>query len=178
MAILFRVSGLSPGFGLGDHHVFRICPRTLAGIEPGVGTDITGFADDNMYSGSVRRTRMVSNFAIYPRHRFALVNIDPQPKIVRSTQDEIAQGSRNSDGLTDLHFFFGSPQEIYQQYLTVRRDARYAVPVPKYDFFGVGWEAFGALGWKTSANTVEQDVDKYLSDDSKISSGFQLRENL
>jgi hypothetical protein len=35
--------------------------------------------------------------------------------------------------------------------------------VPKYDFFGVGWEAFGALGWKTSANTAEQDVDKYLS---------------
>src|SRR5699024_1441337 len=28
--------------------------------------------------------------------------------------------------------------------------------------FGVGWEAFGALGWHTNYHTVTDNVDKYL----------------
>jgi alpha-glucosidase (family GH31 glycosyl hydrolase) len=34
---------------------------------------------------------------------------------------------------------------------------------PAYEFFGVGWEAFGALAWRTEAETVTADIDHYLS---------------
>ncbi len=40
---------------------------------------------------------------------------------------------------------------------------------PKYDFFGVGWEAFGALAWDTDQKTVTENVDHYLRD------GFPLK---
>mgnify|MGYP001823392572 CR=1 FL=1 len=33
---------------------------------------------------------------------------------------------------------------------------------PKPDLLGVGWEAFGALGWTTSAATVEENISTYL----------------
>jgi alpha-glucosidase (family GH31 glycosyl hydrolase) len=35
---------------------------------------------------------------------------------------------------------------------------------PKYDFFGVGWEAFGALAWDTDQKTVTDNIDHYLTD--------------
>jgi hypothetical protein len=41
------------------------------------------------------RERMISNFAIYPVNKFAWVNIEPNSKIVRSTKEEIAQGSND-----------------------------------------------------------------------------------
>ena len=34
--------------------------------------------------------------------------------------------------------------------------------LPKHQWFGVGWEAFGALAWKTNHQTVRQNIDQYL----------------
>jgi alpha-glucosidase (family GH31 glycosyl hydrolase) len=35
--------------------------------------------------------------------------------------------------------------------------------MPKYEMFGVGWEAFGALGWNTNEQTDRESVDRYLA---------------
>jgi alpha-glucosidase (family GH31 glycosyl hydrolase) len=61
-----------------------------------------------------------------------------------------------------LYYFIGSPEEIYAAYLQARNREGYGVYRPKYEFFGVGWEAFGALGWKTNEKTVTENVERYL----------------
>ncbi len=40
----------------------------------------------------------------------------------------------------------------------------YPVLKPHYEFFGVGWEAFGALAWDTNHRTVTENVNRYLAD--------------
>jgi alpha-glucosidase (family GH31 glycosyl hydrolase) len=40
---------------------------------------------------------------------------------------------------------------------------------PKYEWFGVGWEAWGALAWDTNQRTVIENVSRYLD------LGFPLR---
>ena len=44
-----------------------------------------------------------------------------------------------------------------------RNQFGYPVFKPKYEFFGVGWEAFGALAWDTNQQTVKENVDRYLA---------------
>lgn len=162
IGIVLRNGGVAPGFGLGDHLIDRYFQGTT---DKGVGeasTDITGFVNNSFNSSSGPRTRMVSNFAIYPQNNFALINIDPKTKIVRSTRDEIVQGSRSTREIKSFYYFFGNPHQIYRQYLNVRNKIGYPVMKPKYAFYGVGWEAWGALGWKTRQSTVREDVDHYL----------------
>jgi hypothetical protein len=60
---------------------------------------------------------MISNFAIYPVNKFAWVNIEPDSKIVRSTTEEIAQGSNDVSSLDQLFFFFGDTKQIYSSWL-------------------------------------------------------------
>ena len=40
---------------------------------------------------------------------------------------------------------------------------------PRYEWFGVGWEAWGALAWDTNQQTVTENVDRYLA------AGYPLR---
>ena len=56
----------------------------------------------------------------------------------------------------------GSPKEIYKAYLTARNTEGYRVDKPKYEWFGVGWEAFGALSWNTNYKTVTENINQYL----------------
>jgi len=77
--------------------------------------------------------------------------------------------------------FAGSPREIYRQFLQARNQYGYPVLKPKYEFFGVGWEAFGALAWDTNQQTVKENVDRYLADGFPLSwmvvgSGFWPQE--
>lgn len=148
IGIVTRVAGASPGYGLADN----------AGWRP--TTDITGYnSADKKY---FREFRMVSNFCIYPWHGFAVVLIEPQAKIIQSNKQEIVQGVCTAGEITDLHFFFGSPKEIYKSYHQVRNQRAYPVMLPKYEFFGVGWEAFGALAMNTNQKTVTEHVSRYL----------------
>lgn len=156
-AVAFRLGGAAPGYGLGDH----------AALER-LSTDVTGFSSDSFRSGQ-GFARMISNFVIYPRHGFALVLIDPRPKIIRSSEQEIAQGSVETLEVTDFHLFFGTPREIYREYLRVRNERGYPVLRPKYELFGVGWEAWGALAWQTNQRAVTDNVNRYLD------SGYPLR---
>lgn len=153
-AVLMRFAGATPGFGLADHAVTR--RKTF-------DTDVTGYVNDNFLSGQ-GLTRMVSNFVIYPKQKFAFLVWDPGVKIVRSTTEESLQGSRNVQGEVRFTLFTGTPREIYRQFLISRNLYGYPVMKPKYEFFGVGWEAFGALAWDTNYKTVRENVDHYLND--------------
>lgn len=152
-AVLLRTAGAAPGFGLGDHAVVG---------RPSFDTDITGYANDKFLSGQ-GLTRLVSNFAIYPKQRFAFLVWDPTRKMVRSTASEVAQGVVDSQGTVPFTYFLGNMHEIYRAYHQALNGSAYPVMLPKYDFLGVGWEAFGALGWDTNQKTVIESVDRYLA---------------
>jgi alpha-glucosidase (family GH31 glycosyl hydrolase) len=98
---------------------------------------------------------------IYPRQNFAVLLIDPGAKTIRSNVDEIAQGTKHAMGEVALHIFVGDPHAIYAAYRRARIDAGYPIMTPKPALFGVGWEAFGALGWNTNQQTVLESVDHY-----------------
>lgn len=152
-AVLVRLAPASPGYGLADHAV------------SGRGkfdTDITGYSNERFLNGTTF-TRIGSNFAIYPKHKFAFLVWDPSTKIVRSTAAECTQGSRLVENEVRFSIFIGSPPEIYRQFLESRNQFGYPVLKPKYEFFGVGWEAFGALAWNTNHQTVTENINHYLS---------------
>ena len=157
IALALRSAGASPGYGLSD--VFINWQRFFQ--EKGnFHTEITGF--ENYDFNSSHASRMVSNFAIYPLHRFGLINIDPGSKIVVSTKDEIIQGSRHTKKIASFYYFFGNPKAIYSNFLKARNEQGFPVMKPAYEFYGVGWEAWGALAWNTSEATVKSDIDHYL----------------
>lgn len=152
--IIARTQGISPAYGLADHAAFGD-----GTWDHGVRSkaELTGFAMD-----SLQGYRMISNFVIFPRQGFAGVNIEPDTKVVRFTEEENVQGSKGVRSMPALYYFMGSPQEIYQAFLTVRNAEGFPVYKPKYEWFGVGWEAFGALAWMTNQETVTENVNQYL----------------
>lgn len=150
--ILARLGGISPAFGLADHAAFG---RT--------NTDVTGFSDGNFRAQEPPgHKRLISNFVISPRRGIAMVNMEKGMKLVRMREDDTAQGVASANQMPALYYFIGTPQEIYAAYLVARNREGYPVYKPKYEFFGVGWEAFGALGWKTNEKTVSENVERYL----------------
>jgi alpha-glucosidase (family GH31 glycosyl hydrolase) len=155
----FQTAGAKPAYGLADHATLRA--KFEGGKSDSFNTDVTGFSDDAFLSGQ-GLARLVSNFVIYPKQEFAELLIDPTTKIVRTSGEHIVQGVQHSGAKTHLYYFFGDPHDIYAQYLKVRNEAGYKFWMPKYEAFGVGWEAFGALGWDTNTNTVRDSVDRYL----------------
>ena len=158
--IRFVTLGDTPAYGLADHAVEQAKFSTLANKQ--FNTDVTGFANDAFLSGQ-GISRLVSNFMIYPKQRFAVLLIDPHRKIVHTSADEIVQGVQQLyNGKVTLHYFFGDPHQIYRQYLDARNASGYRVFMPKYDAFGIGWEAFGALGWETNQKTDTDSIDHYL----------------
>ncbi len=164
--VRFVTGGAMPAYGLADHAVEQKKFSTLS--DKHFNTDVTGFADDAFLSGQ-GQTRLISNFVIYPKQKFAEVLIDPTAKIMRTSGAEIVQGVAHAQASVALHYFFGTPQEIYAEYQKARKAAGFPVMMPKYEAFGVGWEAFGALGWETNEMTDQESIDRYLAE------GYPLR---
>jgi alpha-glucosidase (family GH31 glycosyl hydrolase) len=158
-AVLMRLAPARPGYGLADH---AITGRTT------YDTDVTGYHNDRFLSG-IGIARMVSNFIIYPRQNFAFLIWEPGIKIVRSTATECTQGSRRVENEVRFTIFTGTPREIYRQFLESRNFYGYPVLKPKYELFGVGWEAYGALAWDTNQKTVTEDVGHYFADEYPLS---------
>jgi len=150
--VRIQTAGAAPAFGLADQ----------AALRPPYNTDVTGFSDDHFLSGE-GLSRLVSNFVLYPRQRFAVLLIDPTTKIVHTSARQIVQGVVHAGTTVNMVYFFGTPHEIYREYKDVRIEAGYPWMRPKEEMFGVGWEAFGALGWNTNQKTVTESVDRYLS---------------
>lgn len=151
-AIVAGTKGVGPVYGLGDHGA-----RNNQGEPERTRTELTGFNADTL-----RGDRMISNFAIFPKQGFAEVNMEPGLKTVRLTEEENVQGSLDVSGMPAFYYFFGSPEEIYEAYLDARNAEGYKVYKPKYAWFGVGWEAFGALAWNTNEESVTKNIDQYL----------------
>ena len=154
--IVGRTSGIGPVYGLADHAAFGE-GEWDRGVRSGV--ELTGFEADTL-----RDYRMVSNFAIFPRQGLAEVNIEPGDKMVRLTPEENAQGSHGVQTMPALYYFMGTPQQIYQAFLEARTSEGFPVYQPKPAWFGVGWEAFGALAWNTNQKTVTDNVTRYLEE--------------
>ena len=145
--------GATPAYGLADHAAFA---RTT--------TEVSGYSDDSFRAQeSPGHKRMVSSFVIFPSQGVAVINMEPGRKLIHVTSGELAQGSQDAGRMPALYYFIGTPQEIYAAFLKARNREGYTVYKPKYEFFGVGWEAFGALGWKTNETTVTENVERYLS---------------
>lgn len=155
--IVSRAQGLAPAYGLADNAAFRV-PNS---------TELSGFKD--YYFGAKSHYRLISNFIIFPKQGLACINLEPRKKIIKVTEDELVQGSNYVSEMPALYYFIGSPKQIYADYLRVRNEEGYKVYLPKYEWFGVGWEAFGALGWNTNYQTVTEDVQRYLN------AGFPLK---
>jgi hypothetical protein len=150
-AIVARTGPIGPAFGLGD-----------LGARKRMQTELTGYTNQNFHGDGGQCGRLISNFLIAPRSGFAEVNIEPWEKIVRVTETENAQGTRSALAVPALYYFFGPPKQIYASFLEVRNREGYKVYAPKYEWFGVGWEAFGALAWDTNEKTVTANVQRYL----------------
>lgn len=150
--IVIRTGGIRPAFGLADHGVR---------YPPARSTQLVPFVDEHMRASNGFSGRLISNFVIFPKQGFAQVNIDPGTKIVRLTENETAHGSYAAS-MPAMVYFFGSPKTIYRNFLKVRNENGYRVFKPKYAFFGVGWEAWGALEWDTDRTSVTQNITRYL----------------
>ncbi|MDR3723105.1 MAG: glycoside hydrolase family 31 protein [Terracidiphilus sp.] len=151
-AVLIRTAGLSPAYGLGDR----------AASAHRNNTELTGLADEHFRAGS-DFTRLASTFVLFPRQGMGELLLWPKVKTVRFTAQENAQGALQADAPLVVHYFFGSTRQIYSAAARIRRQAGYPTYMPKYEMFGVGWEAFGALGWETNQSTIRENVDHYLS---------------
>jgi alpha-glucosidase (family GH31 glycosyl hydrolase) len=172
--VRFVTAGAAPAYGLADHAVEQKLFSTLPDKQ--FSTDVSGFVDDKYLSGQ-GGVRLVSNFVIYPKQRFAELLVDPSMKIIHTSAQQIVQGVVHTSSAVHLFYFFGDPHAIYDQYLQVRNAMGYKVFMPKYEAFGVGWEAFGALGWETNQKTVQANVDRYIAEHyplrwAVIGSGF------
>ena len=150
--ILARMGGVGPAFGLGD-----------LGVRRRDRTELTGYVNEDFHGDGSQCERLISNFVIFPQQGLAEVNIEPTSKVVRITPEENAQGIKSAAAMPALYYFFGNPERIYADFLAVRNLEGYRVFKPKYELFGVGWEAFGALGWNTNEKTVTENVERYLS---------------
>ena len=125
-------------------------------------TELTGYVNEDFRGDGGQCGRLISNFAIFPRNGFAVVNVEPWEKIVRITETENAQGTKSALIMPGLYYFFGEPKRIYSSFLEVRNQEGFTFYKPKYEWFGVGWEAFGALAWNTNEKTVTENVERYL----------------
>lgn len=143
-----------PVYGLGDH----------GGYEG--RTDLLGYTNDHLINDRTDRYnwnhyRFISSFVIFPAQGIGQVVFDRGSKRVAFGQNGNRMGVNGSEVLR-AYYFFGQPEEIYAAYKTAKNEAGYPDKKPKYEFFEIGYEAFGSLGWNTYQSSVEKDIQMYL----------------
>lgn len=150
--LVARTGPIGQAFGMGDHAAFGAGSSDL---------ELTSFNADPLQEDH-GKLRMLSNFVIFPKKQIAFINMHPREKIIRLNETESGQGSSDVPSLDGLYYFIGNPKEIYKAFLTARNEGGFPVYKPKHEWFGVGWEAFGALAWKTNQKSVTQNIQQYL----------------
>ncbi|MGV3505476.1 MAG: hypothetical protein ACO1O1_17340 [Adhaeribacter sp.] len=143
-----RTAPIGPAYGLGDHGGY------------GPGTNVYGFAD-NRFLNQGNGHRFVSTFAFFPAQALGQVIFENGHKRIAIDGRENKMGASGVQQL-NAWYFFGPPAAIYGNYARVRRQEGYLDFLPKYDFFELGYEAFGSLGWNTYQTSVQQDLETYL----------------
>lgn len=144
-----RTASLSPAYGLGDHG------------RNGHSTNVFGFSNSDV-TNKGGEERFISNFTIFPAHGFAQVLFEEGKKRVTINASENKLGVADADHVKSLYYFFGDMEQIYKNYQSVRNAEGYPDYLPKYEFFEVGYEAFGSLGWNTYQSSVTEDLETYL----------------
>ncbi|SDT49501.1 TIM-barrel domain-containing protein [Jiangella sp. DSM 45060] len=150
--------GMNPAYGLGDDGGAR--SRNL---------NVYGSDFDEIYGqngGPVYR--FVSTFTVFPDRGLAQVVFDRGRMSAQVDADATALGV-HAAALPDLRYFFGDLPTVYAAYQDARADAGYVDAAPDYDFFGVGYESYGALAYNTNQQTITQSVTRYLDE------GYPLR---
>ncbi len=143
-----RTTPLLPAYGLGDHGGY------------GNSTNVFGF-DNNHFLNTLDGQRFISSFSIFPAQGMAQVIFEKGHKRIAINQTENKMGAAKVAGV-NAYYFFGSPAVIYKNYAHVKRQEGYPDLKPKYDFFELGYEAFGSLGWNTFQASVQKDIETYL----------------
>jgi len=149
-----RTASMSPVYGLGDH----------GGYEG--KTDLYGFRNDHFMNDQTKshnwnHYRFISTFAVFPSKGIAQVIFDRGEKRITIDSVENKMGVSGAAKL-NAYYFFGEPKRLYQTYNEARKKEGYPSKKPKFDFFEVGYEAFGSLGWNTYQSSVQQDIATYL----------------
>jgi len=145
-----RTAPMGPAYGLGDHG------------RNGQSTNVFGFSNNDI-TNKGGEERFISTFAIFPAHGFAQVLFEEGKKRVAINASENKLGADGVEAVKGLYYFIGDVKQIYKDYQTVRRAEGYPDYLPKYEFFEVGYEAFGSLGWNTYQSSVMADLQNYLS---------------
>lgn len=162
-----RVEGnINPMYGLGDYGAVT---DTGANVRPstnvfGVNRTTAG-SFTNQDGGPIR---FISNFSVAPQRGFAQVLFEEADKRVVINATETKLGVLETDKVTTLYYFFGDMKQIYQDYRNVRNQEGYEDTKPHYEMFGLGWEAFGALGWNAYQSNVMSTVQDYLNEGYNI----------
>ncbi|UCS92079.1 hypothetical protein KZP23_15315 [Echinicola marina] len=149
-----RSASMSPVYGLGDYGGYE-------GKTNIFGYSNEHFINDKTKSHNWNHYRFVSTFAVFPAHGLAQVVFGKGEKSVTINQQENKMGLSKEKEF-NAYFFFGEMDTIYKTYSQVRENNGYPSKKPKFDFFELGYEAFGALGWNTYQSSVQEDINKYL----------------
>lgn len=155
-----RVEGIDPLYGLGDHGTVRDSgsvgySRTTTNVH-GVNR-----VDANSFTNYLP-VRFITNFTIAPQRRFAQVLFHNADKRVSLLDDQTMLGVLSAESVKTLYYFFGEMETIYSDYRKVRNEEGYIDSKPHYEMFGLGWEAYGALGWNADQKNVLETVQAYL----------------
>ncbi|MFE5322781.1 TIM-barrel domain-containing protein [Paenibacillus sp. NPDC056579] len=163
-----RTGPMSPVYGLGD---YGSQIDTVATEEPPAHGKLDIPARDRANLAGYRRSdmvnqgtnmRFVSNFAVFPAHRFAAVLFEEGSKRVAFTDTETMLGASRAKGTVRLYYFMGEMAELYADYKRVREAEGYIDKRPGYTMFRVGWEAYGSLGWNSYQSEVQDAIQQYL----------------
>ncbi len=166
--------------GPGADAVGRIVARTAGGMNPayGLGDDggarsrnlnVYGSDFDQMYAQNGGPLyRFVSTFTVFPDRGLGQVVFSRDRMSAQVDADATALGV-HAGSMPDLHYFFGDMPTVYAAYRDARADAGYVDSEPDYDFFGVGYESYGALSYNTNQRTITESVTRYLAE------GYPLR---
>lgn len=155
MLMEVRTAPMSPVYGLGDHGSYS-GKTELSGFEN------EHFINDKAEDYNWNHFRFVSTFAVFPSRNVAQVLFEKGEKRIVINEKENKMGVGSSKSL-NAYYFFGEPQNLYQSYKEVREQEGYPSLKPKFDFFELGYEAFGSLGWNTFQSSVQDDIQTYLN---------------
>ncbi len=172
----FRTGGVAPSYGLGDYGSFadgqpEQGTPCSGNVEVRPSTELTGLVlDDLTNEGSCKR--YVTNFTVFPKQRFAQVLFSDGQKRVGLTTDENRLGEAGTDRVDGLYYFVGRDlPQVYADYRQERIRHGYVDAKPSEEFFGLGWEAYGALAWDTYQSSVTSTVQAFADHGYPLSWG-------
>jgi hypothetical protein len=151
-----RTEPINPVYGLGE----RSGTHTNA--------NLYGLVNDTNLRNDGSLNRFVSNFAVFPSRGFAQVLFEDKVKRVTLNSSENKIGATGVDAARKIYYFTGAMEQIYKDYKDVRNAEGYNLVKPMYEAFGVGYEAYGSVGWSTYDTVVKSDLQLYLDRGYKL----------